>query len=107
MTVPEKMNAYARYYEARLYDEGPFRSRPGDIISVIASRTGYSKVFTDNLVSQGKSVWRAGSSVTGSYSMHASRGNYVSLGLSYLYGPAITPRVSNALNFTANWSVFF
>ncbi len=107
MTVPEKMNAYARYFEARLYDEGPFHSRPDDIISVIASRTGYSKVFTDSLVSQGKSVWRAGSSVTGSYSMHASRGSYVSLGLSYLYGPAITPRVSNALNVTANWSVFF
>lgn len=107
MTVPDTMNAYNSYYEARLYQEGPFRSRPDDILSVIASRTGYSRIFTDNLVSQGKSVWRAGTTVTGSYSLHASRGNYVSLGMSYLYGPAITPRVPNALNVTANWTLFF
>ena len=107
MTVPERMNAYARYYEARLYKEAPIRSRPDDVVSVVASRTGYSRIFTDNLVSGGKTVWRAGASVTGSYSLRASRGNYVSLGLSYVAGPAITPRVSNALNVVANWTLFF
>ncbi len=107
MMVPETMNPYARYYEARMYKEAPVRSRPDDVLSVVASRTGYSKVFTDNLVSEGKTVWRAGTTVTGSYSLHASRGNYVSLGLSYVDGPAITPRVPNALNFIANWSLFF
>ncbi|MGO9436733.1 MAG: carbohydrate porin [Terracidiphilus sp.] len=107
MIVPETMNPYARYYEARLYKEAPVRSRPDDVLSVVASRTGYSKVFTDNLVSEGKTVWRAGTTITGSYSLHASRGNYVSLGLSYVDGPAITPRVPNALNFIANWSLFF
>ncbi len=107
MTVPETMNPYARYYEARLYKEAPFRSRPGDVLSVVASRTGYSSVFTDNLVAEGQTVWRAGSTVTGSYSLRASPGNYVSLGLSYVYGPAITPRVPNALNILVNWSLFF
>jgi porin len=107
MMVPETMNPYARYYEARLYKEAPVRSRPDDVLSVVASRTGYSRVFTDNLVSGGKTVWRAGTTVTGSYSLHASRGNYLSLGLSYVDGPAITPRVPNALNFIANWSLFF
>ena len=107
MTVPEDMNPYARYYEARLYKEAPFRSRPNDVFSVLASRTGYSKIFTDNLVSQGKTVWRAGTTLTGSYSLRASRGNYVSLGFSYLYGPAITPRVPNALTVLANWTLFF
>src|ERR1017187_2237469 len=107
MTVPETMNAYARYYEARLYKEAPVRSRPDDVLSVVASHTGYSKVFTDHLVSQGKTVWRAGSTVTGSYSLRASRGNYLSLGLSYVDGPAITPRVPNALNVVANWTLFF
>ncbi len=107
MAVPEKMNPYARYYEARLYKEAPFRSRPNDVLSVVASRTGYSSTFTDNLVSEGKTVWRAGTTVTGSYSLRASPGNYVSLGLSYVYGPAITPRVPNALNILANWSLFF
>ena len=107
MTVPETMNAYARYYEARLYKKAPVRSRPDDVLSVVASRSGYSKIFTDNLVSQGKTVWRAGTTVTGSYSLRASRGNYLSLGLSYVAGPAITPRVPNALNAVANWTLFF
>ncbi|HUN83608.1 MAG TPA: hypothetical protein VMU48_04480, partial [Terracidiphilus sp.] len=91
----------------RLYHKAPFRSRPGDVLSVVASRTGYSKILTDNYVSQGKPVWRAGSTLTGSYSLRASPGNYLSLGLSYDYGPAITPRVPNALNFIANWTLFF
>jgi porin len=107
MTVPETRNAYTRYYEARLYKEAPVRSRPDDVLSVVASRTGYSKFFTDNLVSEGKTVWRAGTTVTGSYSLRASRGNYLSLGLSYVDGPAITPRVPNALNIVANWTLFF
>ena len=107
MTVPETMNPYTRYYEARLYKKAPARTRPDDVLSVVASRTGYSKIFTDKLVSEGKTVWRAGTTVTGSYSLRASRGNYLSLGLSYVDGPAITPRVPNALNVVANWTLFF
>ncbi len=107
MTVPRTMNAYARYYEARLYQKAPFRSRSGDVLSAVASRTGYSNIFTDHLVSQGKTVWRAGTTLTGSYSLRVSRGNYLSLGLSGVFGPAISPRVPNALNFIANWTLFF
>jgi porin len=98
ITAPETINAYARYYEARAYQEAPFRSRPGDVLSAVASRTGYSSTYTDHLVSEGKTAWRAGTTLTG---------NYLSLGLSYVYGPAITPRVPNTLNFIANWSLFF
>ncbi len=107
MTVPESMNAYSRYYEARVYKEAPWRSRPDDLVSVVASRTGYSSVFTDKYVAEGKTVWRAGTTVTGSYAMHVARGNYVSLGVSYVAGPAITPRVANALNALVNWAVYF
>ncbi len=107
MKVPETMNSYSSYYEARLYKEAPVRSRPDDVVSFVASRSGYSNIFTDKLVAEGKTVWRAGTTVTASYSLHASRGNYVSLGLGYVDGPAITPRVSNALNVIANWSLFF
>lgn len=107
MAVPESKNAYARYYEARLYKEAPFRSRPYDVATVVASRTQYSSVFTGNLVAQGKTVWRAGTTLTGSYSMRTGPGSYLSAGVGYLYGPAISPRVPNALNFTANWYWFF
>ena len=107
MTAPESKNPYSRYYELRLYKEAPFRSRPNDVLSALTSRTSYSSIVTDNFVSQGKTVWRAGTSLTGSYSLRASRGNYVSLGLSYVYGPAITPRVPSALTVLANWTLFF
>jgi hypothetical protein len=107
MTVPELLNPYARYYEVRLYKKAPLRRRPADLLSAVASRTNHSRYLTDNLVAEGKTVWRAGTTLTGSYSMRASPGNYVSLGLTYVYGPAITPRVPNALKFTGTWTTYF
>ena len=107
MTVPDTLNPYARYYEARLYKEAPFRSRPVDLASLVASRTGYSSYFTNNFAAEGKSVWRGGTTLTGSYSSRVLAGNYLSVALSYVYGPAITPRVPNALKFVATWTAFF
>ncbi|HEV2135547.1 MAG TPA: carbohydrate porin [Terracidiphilus sp.] len=107
MTAPADKNAYDRYYEARVYKEAAFRSRPDDVISVVASRTGYSSVYTNHYVSQGKTVWRASTTLTGSYSLRAARGQYVNVGLGYDFGPAITPRVPSALKFTAIWTLFF
>ena len=37
----------------------------------------------------------------------SSPGNYASVGLTYVYGPAITPRVPNALKFVATWTAYF
>jgi porin len=107
MTAPERLDAYARYYEARLYKEAPLQSRPADLVSVVASRTGYSSHYTNRLVAEGKTVWRAGTTLTGSYSLRAARGNYLNVGLSYVNGPAITPRVPSALKFVAAWTTFF
>ena len=107
MTAPQSKNAYDRYYELRLYKEAAFRSRPDDVISVVASRTGYSSVFTDHDVDQGKTVWRGSATLTGSYSLRAARGQYVNVALGYDFGPAITPRVPSALKFIANWTLFF
>ena len=107
MSAPQAKNAYDRYYEVRMYKEAAFRSRPDDVISVVASRTGYSSAFTDKLVSQGKTTWRASTTLTGSYSLRVARGDYVSLGLGYDFGPAISPRVPSALNAIVNWTLFF
>jgi len=107
MTVPQSVNAYARYYEVRTYEKAPFHSRPGDVLSAVASRTNYSSPYTNKLVAEGKTVWRSGTTLTGSYSLRASRGEYISLGLGYSNGPAITPRVGSALNVLATWSLFF
>jgi hypothetical protein len=57
-------------------------------------------------VAQGKTVWRDSPSFTGTYTLHASRGNYLSLSLGYVRGAAITPRVDDTLVFTAYWSLY-
>ena len=101
------LNAYTRYYEFRLYDEGPLPSRPGDTLSVVASHTDFSRYTIAGLVAQGKSFWRNSSSLTGSYTIRISRGNYLSAGLSYVAGPAISPRVPNALTYTIAHNLFF
>jgi hypothetical protein len=107
MTVPQSVNVYARYFEARLYKEAPFKGRSADLLSLVTSRSVYSKSYTDSLTTQGKSVWRDSTTLTASYSMRVSSGNYLNVGLGYVYGPAVTPRVSNPLKFTASWSAFF
>jgi porin len=106
MTVPSQFNPYDRYYEARLYQRGTFSSRPTDVLSVIAGYRNHSRFFTDPLVAQDKTVWRNSPSLTGTYTLHASRGNYLSLSLGYVRGPALSPRVPAALVFTANWSLY-
>ena len=106
MTVPAEFNAYAQYFEARLYQRGAFPWRPTDVLSFVASYRIHSKYFTDSLAAQGKTIWRTSPSFTGSYSIHATRGNYLSLGLSYVRGPALSPRVPDTLTFTANWNLY-
>jgi hypothetical protein len=85
----------------------PFAKRPGDVVSVLSTYTGHSKFFTDPLVALGKPVWRNSGSLTGSYNLHLAPGNYLSLGLSYIRGAAITPRVDDTVTFAASYSLFF
>jgi porin len=106
MTVPSEFNPYDRYYEARLYQRGPFASRPTDVLTLVAAYRGHSRYFTDGLAAQDKTVWRSSTSLTGTYTVHAARGNYLSLSLGYVRGPAISPRVKDALTFTVNWSLY-
>jgi porin len=107
MGVSTDLNAYTRYYELRLYDKGPFRSRPDDTAALVASYSTYSRYMLASLVAQGQSVWRNGSTLTASYNLRFGRGAYLSSGLSYHAGPDITPRAANALIFTAIVNYFF
>jgi porin len=107
MTAASHLNAYDRYYEARLYKFAPIASRPQDVASLVSTYTGFSKSLTDSLVATGASVWRNSASLTASYNFHLAPGNYLSVGLSYIHGPAIKPRVDDALTFAAVYTVFF
>jgi porin len=106
MTVPERLNAYSRYVEARLYQRGPFASRPADVVTLVAAYRVHSPYLIDSLTAQGRTVWSDAPSLTGTYTIHASRGNFLSLSLGYSRGAAITPRVADSLTFTANWSLY-
>jgi porin len=107
MTAASHFNAYDRYYEARLYKFAPFAVRPLDVASLVSTYTGFSKSLTNSLVVNGASVWRNSASLTGSYNFHLAPGNYLSVGLSYVHGPAIKPRVDDAFTFAAAYTVFF
>lgn len=107
MTAYSRFNAYDSYYEARLYQKAPFRSRPFDMASLVAYYSGHSNALTDSLVVSGKTVWRNSASLTGSYALRVGSGQYLNLGLSYVHGAAITPRVNDALTFSASYIVFF
>lgn len=102
MTVPSKFNSYDRYYELRLYQRAPFRSRPDDLLSLVATYRGHSKHVTDRLRALGRTVWRNSRAVTGSYAAHLSKGTYLTVGLGYVRGAAITPRVADSLLFSLN-----
>lgn len=107
MVVPADLNVYRLYYEARVYHAAPFRKRPGDFASVVASYTAFSQDKLRSLTADSQSYWRASDSVTGSYTAHVARGAYMGLGLSYVNGPAVTPKAPSALTFTAQTSLFF
>lgn len=107
LVVPADLDVYRLYYEARVYDVAPFQHRPNDFASVVASYTAISQDWLHTLASANKTYWRASDSVTGSYTLRLARGTYMGLGLSYVNGPAVTPKVPSALTFTAQTSVFF
>ncbi len=107
MTADSHFNPYDRYYEARLYQKAPFRSRPADMASLVASNTGHSRYLTDALVASGETVWRNSPAVTFSYAYRVAPGQYLNVGLSYIRGAAITPRLDDAMTFSAIYSVFF
>ena len=107
MVVPADLNTYRLYYEARVYSPAPFARRPGDFVSAVASYTGISQDVIHSLIASGKSYSRASDSLTGSYAARLARGTYLSLGLSYINGPSVTPKDPAALTFTASTSVYF
>jgi hypothetical protein len=106
MTAVSGFNAYDRYYEARLYQKVPFRSHPDDVLSIVAAYLGRSKYVNESLTAQGKPVWHSSPSMTASYSVHVSHGNYLTIGLGYVRGAAPTQRVADTLTFTTTWSLY-
>ena len=92
MVVPANFDAYRLYYEGRAYYAAPFRTRPGDSASVVASYTAFSQAYLHNLAAAGKPYWRSSNSVTGSYTARLARGTYLDSASATSTAPASTPR---------------
>ncbi|MGA9463774.1 MAG: carbohydrate porin [Terracidiphilus sp.] len=107
MTADARFNSYDSYYELRLYQKAPFRSRSTDMASLVGYYSGHSSYVTKPLLASGHTFWRGSVSVTGSYALRVDPGQYLSVGLSYLHGPAITPRAHDALVASASYTAFF
>jgi porin len=107
MVVPADLNVYRLYYEARVYYAAPFRSGPSDFASIVASYTAISQDKIRSLAAAGQTYSRSSDSVTGSYTVRVARGSYLGVGLSYVNGPSVSPKVPSAMTFTAQTSVFF
>lgn len=107
MAADSRFAPYNTYYELRLYQKALFVSRPFDMGSLVSYYSDHSNNLTDRLVAEHKTIWRASASVTGSYSLRVSPGQYMIAGLSYTRGPAVTPRVKDALVFSTTYAVYF
>ena len=107
IAVPPQMNAYARYYELRMYQIAPFRRRPSDLVSVVSSYSNYSSYFTKAYLAAGKTAATHAATLTGSYSMRVHAGIYMVGGASYDSRPAVTPKLPGALTVTAQAALFF
>lgn len=107
MMTPTRLTKYTRFYEARLYLEGPFRSRPSDMIALVADHTTYSADTIRGLTAAGKSVWHNSNSINASYIYRPWRGVFLNAGLTYVTGAALTPHVPNAVVVSLQSNIFF
>lgn len=107
MSAPSRFNAYDRYFEARVYQTGPFRSRAADTAALVYAWRAHSPIVTGRLAAEGKTYWKGSPSITASYNFRASAGNYITVALGYTRGAAITPRVKDAVVATVSWGMFF
>ena len=79
----------AQSYEARFYVTGPFHSRPGDVISFIATDNVFSQ-YVVNAVRKAGGFAKEGSWVlTWAYSAAIAPGTYAGLGLAYADHPTV------------------
>jgi porin len=107
------VNAISQYYELRAYWEGPFDSRPADIVNFVVAHQKVSSSFAAQInattASTGLSSNHFANSISTSYTARLFRGTYVTLGLQYQDRPSITyvSGPQSALNFLASAFIIY
>lgn len=82
------MAAYDEYYEVRVYDKGPFLSRPEDQAAFVANLTEVSPGYRLNLRKAGYGTTQQIINLTATYTYHIARGVFFTSGITYAIHPA-------------------
>ncbi len=80
--------AYSQYYEARIYDVGPFASRPNDQVAFVANMTGVSQGYRLQLREKGYGTSTQIVQLTASYTYHIAAGVFFTGGFIYAIHPS-------------------
>jgi porin len=117
--APPQQNPFTQYYEFRAYDIGPLRSRPTDMITLVANNLEYSKIAMRTF--SGTAAF--GVSIAGdeigypysscqsnyvvSYAVHIRPGVYLNQGFQYVVHPTFIPIQKNPFLYKAALNLFF
>jgi porin len=112
--VPPQQNVFSQYYEARVYNVGPFKSHPIDQITIAVGLLQMSKPGARMIAAaQAQSGLYANTynstqlSIAPSYTTHIRAGIWWSGGFQYCVHPTIAPKVPNPLVFRTNLTMFW
>lgn len=98
MYAPPQQNLFSQYYEARIYDMGPFDARPGDFASLVISHETYSREGQEVFAPPAFGSNDATTSVIGSYAFHVRPGIYVQPGLGLTTNPSVSHLYNNSFD---------
>jgi porin len=110
MESPSNVNVFRNYYEARVYNIGPFKSRPADQANIVATYSLFSRDARHYYIDRGVyPSQKDTASVTLSYTYKAARGTYLTPGLSFTSNPTFIyePGQGHDLNFFFSFSAHF
>jgi porin len=109
MESPSNVNVFRSYYEARVYNISPFRSRPADQFNIVATHSLFSGDARQYYIDLGAyPPQKDTTSVTLSYAYKATHGTYVIPGFSFTNHPSFItePGQGHDLNFFLSFSTF-
>ena len=107
MYAPPAQNLFSQYYEARVYDFGPFDARPTDFGSLVVSYETYSKEGQEALAPPAFGAFAQTISAIGSYAFHVRSGFYLQPGLGWTAHASVSRQYDDAFNAFLGITAFF
>jgi len=109
MESPSNVNVFRSYYEARLYDIGPFASRPEDQFNIVATHALFSGDARQFYIEQGVyPPQKDTTSVTLAYAYKLTHATFLQSGLAFTNNPSFLtePGQGRDLNFFISFSTY-